>query len=219
VATPVNSTVITGDIGTFATTTLSGFENVVLTGVNHAGDGVTQTAKSHLTLAYQDAVGRIPTTYYGAIDLGGLTLLSGVFNGSSSFAITGALTLDAGGDPDSVWIFQAGSTLITAGNSHVILVNGAQAANIFWQVGSSATLGTYSDFAGTIMALESITLTTGAKMDGRALARNGAVTLDNNTINAIPEPASALLVGFGAVMVFAIRRQFTRRKNSAGESA
>lgn len=212
VAGPVNSTVITGDIGTFPTTTITGFENVVQTGVNHAGDGVTQTAKDDLTLAYNDAVGRSATTYYGAIDLGGYNLVSGVYNGSSSVGITGTLTFDAGGDPNAVWIFQIGSSLTTANNSQILLANGAQAANIFWQVGSTATLGTYSDFSGSILALSTITLTTGATVDGRVLSLNGSVILDNNTINAVPEPASALLIGLGTTVIFVARRRFPCRK-------
>lgn len=212
VAGAINSTTITGDIGTFPTTTITGFEKVTLTGVNHAGDGVTQAAKTNLTLAYNNAVGRSATTSYGAIDLGGSNLISGVYYGSSSFAITGALTLDAGGDPNAVWIFQIGSTLITGSGSQIILTNGAQAANIFWQVGTAATLGTYSDFAGTIMAMDAITLTTGATVNGRVLSRNGAVILDNNVINAIPEPASTLLIGLGAAIIFVARRRFPYRK-------
>jgi hypothetical protein len=213
VAGPVNSTTITGDIGTFPTTTLSGLENIVLNGVNHAGDSVTQTAKEDLTLSYNDAVGRMPGTVYGAAyELGGSTLLSGVYNGSSSFAITGALTLDAEGDPNAVWIFQMGSTLTTASGSQVLLINGAQADNIFWQVGSSATLGTYSDFSGNILAMTSITLTTGATVDGRVLARDGSVILDNNTINSIPEPAGMLLIAMGATVIFAVRHRFPCRK-------
>nr|MDQ3371322.1 ice-binding family protein [Actinomycetota bacterium] len=115
---------------------------------------------------------------------------------SGTFEITGALTLDAQGDPDAVFIFQTDSTLITASASRVVLINGAQACNVFWQIGSSATLGTNSSFAGNILALTSITATTGATVDGRLLARNGAVTLDSNTITAsqcavavpVPEP-------------------------------
>ncbi len=136
-------------------------------------------AKNDLTTAYNDAAGRSPTTSFGAIyDLGTQTLTSGVYNGSSSFGITGTLTLDAVDDPDAVWIFQAGTTLITEPGSTVALINGAQARNVFWQVGSSATLGDNSILKGTLMALDSITLNTGSVLDGRALARNAAVTFN-----------------------------------------
>jgi hypothetical protein len=214
VAGPVESSVITGDIGTFPTATITGLENLVLNGVNYAGDVNTQTAKNDLVLAYNDAVGRTPDTIYGAIyDLGGSTLASGVYNGPSSFSITGILTLDAGGDSNAVWIFQAGSTLTTAVGSQIVLANGAQAANVFWQVGTSATLGTDSFFAGSILAMDSITLNVGADVTGQVLARNGAVSLfGDNTINVIPEPAGALLVGLGATVILIARRRFPRRK-------
>ena len=104
---------------------------------------------------------------------------------AGTFGITGTLTLDAQGDPNAIFIFQAASTLITASASNVVLVNGAQASNVFWVVGSSATLGTYSALQGSILALTSITVTTGATLNGRALARNGAVTLDTDTITAL----------------------------------
>ena len=122
-----------------------------------------------------------PTTI--GTELGGSTLVPGVYNSQSgTFGITGTLTLDGQGDPDAVFIFQMQSTLVTASASVVLLTNGARACNVFWQVGSSATIGTSSSFVGTILALTSITLTTGATVDGRVLARNGAVTLDSNTI-------------------------------------
>jgi len=171
-----NSTTINGDIGTYPTTTITGLGNVFLNGVNHAGDAITQTGKVDLVTAYNDAVGRpADVTYPAATDLGGLTLTPGVHRDSSSFAITGTLTLDAQGNQDAVLIFQAGSTLITASASVVSLTNGAQARNVFWQVGSSATLGTTSIFRGTILAMTNITMTTGAMIEGRTLARNGAV--------------------------------------------
>lgn len=115
-------------------------------------------------------------------DLGGLTLVAGVYCFSSSAQLTGTVTLDAQGDPDAVFIFQIGSTLTTASGSNVNLVNGAQACNVVWQVGSSATLGTATTFRGNILALQSITLNTDATVEGRALARNGAVTMDSNTV-------------------------------------
>lgn len=182
-----NSTTITGDIGTYPTATITGLDNVILNGVNHAGDAVTQTGKVDLVTAYNDAVSRPADVNYPAVaDLGGLTLTPGVHRDASSFAIAGVLTLDAQGDPDAVWIFQAGSTLITASDSVVRLTNGAQAGNVFWQVGSSATLGTYSIFRGSILALTDITMTTGAMIEGRTLAVNGTVTFDQQICSLPP---------------------------------
>jgi len=172
-------TTINGDVGSFPTTTQTGFGSVTITGTNHAGDAVTQGAKTDLTTAYNTAAGSGPTIPVAA-NLGGQTLVAGVYNSASSLALTGALTLS--GTASDVWIFQAGSTLTTATGSSVVLIGGAQSCNVFWQVGSSATIGTGSAFKGTILALTSITVTTGATIDGRALARNGAVTLDTNTI-------------------------------------
>lgn len=207
----VNSSTINGDIGSHPTSTIVGLDNVILNGINHGADATTQTAKIDLVTAYLDAAGRASTTSYGAIfDLGGLTLTNGIYNGSSSFGLTGTLTLDGGGDANSVWIFQAGSTLITAVSSQIELINGANANNVYWQVGSSATIGTYCNFAGTILAMDSITLNTGATLDGRALARNGAVTLDTNVVTVIPEPSSSLLIILGTGTIFGLRRQLTR---------
>ena len=118
-------------------------------------------------------------------DLGGKTLTAGVYCFSSSAQLTGVLTLDAQGSANAVFIFKIGSTLTTASGSSVVLINGGSLCNVFWQVGSSATLGTTTAFGGNILALTSITLTTGATVIGRTLARNGAVTLDSNTVTAI----------------------------------
>ena len=139
--------------------------------------------KADLTLAYDDAAARTPAVAAPA-DLGGLTLTPGVYSNASSLGLTGTLTLDAQGDPNAVFVFQAGSTLITASASRVKLVNGAQACNVFWKVGSSATLGTATVLAGNILALTSISMNDGVTLHGRALARNGAVTLINDTITA-----------------------------------
>ena len=174
-------TTITGDIGTFPNTSVTGSASVTLSGTNHAGDSVTQGAKSDLVTAYTTAAGQGPTTAISA-DPVGTTLQPGVYNSASEIGLSGVLTLDGGGDPAAVWVFQAGSSLTTASGSTIALVNGAQACHVYWQVGSSATLGTNSTFRGTIMALTSISLQTGARVDGRVLARNGAVTLDTNTI-------------------------------------
>lgn len=207
VAGAVDSTTITGDIGSSPTDTITGLENVVLNGVNHGGNAVTVQGKDDLDLAYADAIGRTPDTIYaGGQDLGTLSLLDGVYNSPTSFSLNGNLTLDGNGDSSSVWIFQAGSTLITGSSSTVTLINGAQASNVFWQVGSSATLETNSSFAGSILALESITIKTNAELTGNALARNGAVTLDTNNIQ-IPEPSSTLLLSAGLVGLAMRRRR------------
>ncbi len=181
-------TTLIGDLGTFPTTSVSGAGSMTITGTNHGGDAVTQGAKDALVTAYNSAAGQTPATPIAA-DLAGQTLAPGVYNSASSIGLTGALTLDGGGNPRAVFVFQAGSTLTTASASTVTLVNGAQACNVFWQVGSSATLGTGSQFRGSILALTSITVTTGATVEGRVLARNGAVTLDTNTITR-PQCAS-----------------------------
>jgi hypothetical protein len=171
--------VITGDVGVSPGTAVVGL--VAVTGTIHAGDAAVDRAQSDLTTAYDDAAGRTPPVLVAA-DLGGLTLAAGVYKSASSLGLTGALTLDAQGDPNAVFVFQAGSTLTTASMSQVNLVNGAQACNVFWQIGSSATLGTASGFAGNILALTSISLNDGVTVQGRALARNGSVTLINDTI-------------------------------------
>ena len=115
------------------------------------------------------------------VELGGRTISPGVYAGGT-IELTGTVTLDGGGDPNAVFVLKAASTLVTASSSRVVLVNGAQACNVFWQVGSSATFGTGTAFAGTVIANVSITATTGTTLDGRLLALNGAVTLDSNTI-------------------------------------
>lgn len=182
--TNTGSTTITGDVGSFPTTTQTGFGSVTINGTNNLGNVTTQGAKTDLTTAYLDAESRIPTGTITA-DLGGQTLTPGVYRDNDapdSLAITGTLTLDAQGDANAVFIFQSGTTLTTAVASTVSLVNGAQACNVYWQVGSSATIGATTTFIGNIFALTSITLNTGATVNGRVLARNGAVTMDTNTI-------------------------------------
>jgi type VI secretion system secreted protein VgrG len=175
-------TTITGDVGTFPTPSETGFSSVTLTGssTDHAGDAVTQGAKPDLVTAYNDAAGRLPASQV-QVELGNTTLLAGVYT-SPTFGLTGTLTLDGQGDPDAEFVFQAGSTITTAADSRVLLINGANACHVTWQIGSSATFGTGTKFVGDVLAQESITATTEATFEGRLLARDGAVTLDTNTI-------------------------------------
>ena len=176
-------TTLNGDIGTFPTTSISGAGSLTVNGTNHAGDGVTQGAKTDLVTAYDTAAGEASNVTVSA-DLAGQTLTGGVYTSASSMGLSGALTLDASGNPDSVFVFQIGSALTIGSGAEVLLIGGAQACNVFWVVGSSATVGTGAAFRGNVLALTSITLTTGATLEGRALARNGAVTLDTNVITA-----------------------------------
>ncbi|MEA2138997.1 MAG: hypothetical protein QOG56_2147 [Solirubrobacteraceae bacterium] len=174
--------VISGDLGVSPGTAVTGFPpGSVTAGTIHAADALAAQAQSDLTTAYNDSAGRSSTATISA-DLAGRTLTPGVYTSASSLGLSGALTLDARGDPNAVFVFQAGSMLTVGSASRVLLIGAAQACNVFWQVGSSATIGSSSAFVGNILALTSISLTTGATLNGRALARNGAVTLDTNTI-------------------------------------
>jgi hypothetical protein len=175
-------TTITGDVGTFPTPSETGFASVTLHGTNHAGDAVTQGAKNDLVTAYDDAAGRSPVSNL-PVELGGSTLPAGVYR-SGTFGLTGTLTLDAQGNPDAQFIFQAASTVIAETNSRVLLINGADPCRVVWQLGSSATFKTGTRFVGDVLAYTSITAQTGATFQGRLLARGGAVTLDTNTITA-----------------------------------
>ncbi|MCU1234846.1 MAG: hypothetical protein JWP63_2813 [Candidatus Solibacter sp.] len=186
--TNTGNTVVNGNLGVSPGTAVTGFPPGVVTGGSiHSADAVALQAQSDLTAAYNDAAGRVCPGPPLAGDIGGTTLLPGVYCSipSSSLGITGTLTLNGNGNANAVFIIQVGSTLTTAtNNSTVSLIGGAQASNVFWQVGSSATLGTTTVFNGTIMALASVTVNTGAVLNGRALARNGAVTLAGNVITA-----------------------------------
>jgi len=185
--TNTGSTVVSGDVGVCPGTAVTGFPPGLAGGTIHLADGVASLAQATLTAGYIDAAGRAGGTSVAG-DLVGQTLTSGVYTSTSSLANSGDLTLDAQGNPSAVFIFQISSTLTTGSGSHVVLANGAKACNVFWQVGSSATLGTNSVFKGTIMALTSITVTTGVNLEGRALARNGAVTLDTDVITGCTCP-------------------------------
>ena len=204
--TSTGETTVKGDLGVSPGTAVTGFPpGTVVNGMIHAGDATAATAETALTLAYNDVASRSLNPVPVTGDLGGMTLTPGLYRSPSSLAISsGDLILDAQGNADAVFIFQMGSTLITSSDLQVILQGGANADNIFWQVGSSATLGTGSIFHGNILASESITLTTGATLFGRALASNGAVTLDSNLVVipvAVPEPGTVMLfaLGFGLI--------------------
>jgi uncharacterized repeat protein (TIGR01451 family)/LPXTG-motif cell wall-anchored protein len=171
-----------GDVGLYPGTAFDGKTSVTVSGAVHLADDAAMKAKDDLVTAYNDAAGRVPVTTIPT-ELGGSTLTPGTYaSADGTFQITGTLTLDAQGDPEGVFVFKTASTLITASSSNVNLINSARYCRTFWQVGSSATLGTNSHFVGHIFALASITATTGATVQGQLLARNGAVTLDTNTI-------------------------------------
>ncbi|MDW7656591.1 MAG: ice-binding family protein [Bacillota bacterium] len=172
-----------GNIGVSPGTSVTGFPpGIVSDGTIHSADATALQAQVDLVTAYNDAASRAVTADLTGQDLGGKTLTAGVYSFSSSAQLTGTLILDAQGDPEAVFIFQIGTTLTTASSSVVSLINGARFCRVFWQVGSSATLGTSTDFVGHVFALTSIAAQTGATVQGQLLARNGAVTLDNNTI-------------------------------------
>ena len=177
-------TVINGDLGVSPGTAVTGFPPgvVVAPGAIHAADALAAQAQSDVTTAYNALTSQACDVNLTGQDLGGLILTSGVYCFSSSAQLTGQLTLDVQGDPNAVFIFKMGSTLTTASGSSVVFSNGGPSCNVFWQVGSSATFGTASAFAGNVVALASATLTTGVSVTGSVLARNGAVTLDTNTI-------------------------------------
>ena len=180
--TNTGSSTISGDVGVSPGSAVTGFSSVTQSnGTVDAGNPAAAQAQADLTTAYGDAASAGPSTSVPA-DLTGLTLSAGVYTGGA-IGLSGTVTLNGQDNPNSVFIFQAASTLITGSSSKVLLTNGAQACNVFWQVTSSATLGTASVFDGTIMALTSITAGTGASVAGRLLARNGGVTLQADTIS------------------------------------
>ncbi len=190
--TNTGSSVITGNLGVSPGTAVTGFPpgSVTPPGTIHSADSVAAQAQTDLTTAYNAIAGTPTLVNLTGQDLGGLTLTPGVYGFDSSAQLTGTLILDALGNPNAVFIFKIGSTLTTASNSSVVFVNtggnSSISCRVFWQVGSSATLGTTTSFAGNILALTSITLNTGATVSGRILARNGAVTLDTNNVTVCP---------------------------------
>jgi hypothetical protein len=188
-------TTMFGDLGLSPGSSVTGAPHVL--GRTHVDDAVAIGAKNTLTAAYNSAASR-PSNGSAGTDLAGQTFLPGVRTASSSLLLSsGSVTLNAQGDPNAVFIFQVASTLITGSNTTVLLVNGAQACNVFWQVGSSATLGTGTRFVGTIMASATITANTAATIHGRLLAQTGAVNLDTNTITTSTCASSASGSGGG----------------------
>lgn len=181
--TNAGTTSINGSVGLFPGTAFTGQEGVEVNGEVQLAKAAALQVKNDLVTTYNDVddrqnVKRIPT------ELGGTTLTPGTYDSASgTFEITGNLTLDAQGDPNAVFIFKMASTLVTASGSSVTPINNAQLCQTFWKVGSSATLGTNSYIVGHVVALTSITANTGAKVKGQLFARNGAVTLDSNTIS------------------------------------
>ena len=174
---------IFADVGVSPGTAITGFGPCTLTGTRHAGDAAAAAAQVALTSAYNALVAETCGTTIVA-DLGGTTITPGVYCSASSVGVTGAVTLNGQGNANARFVIKAGSSLTTAGS--VVLTNGTQAKNVWWQVGSSATLGTGSAWQGNIVALTSITLNDNATMLGRALARNGGITLGSNNSIALP---------------------------------
>lgn len=209
--TNIGSTVLSGDLGVWPGSSITGFPpGIVTNGSIHVSDVAAQQAQADVTTAYNILEGETFMQDLSGLDLGGLTLTAGVYRFSSSAQLTGTLTLNAQGNPNARFDFQIGSNLTTASGSTVNVINRGDGCNVYWQVGSSATLGTTTAFAGHILALTSISLDTGATiLDGSALARNGEVTLDTNTINAcgaVPEPAALLALGVGIAALAGRRR-------------
>ena len=181
--TDTGSSTIVGSVGVSPGTAITGLAvGQPIGGTLHPGDGVAAQAQSDLTTAYNSLAGMACGTNLTGQDLGGMTLAPGVYCFNTSAQVTGTLTLDGQGDINAVFVIQIGSTLTTGTGAAVDLINGAIPQHVYWQVGSSATLGSDTVFAGNIVALESISLTSGSFLIGRALARNGAVTMDANGI-------------------------------------
>ena len=233
--TSVGSTTIHGDLGLYPGTSVTGFPPGVVIGTMHVTDAVAEQMRTASFSAYNALAGRPVTVVLTGQDLGGLTLTPGVYKFDTSAQLTGILTLDFSSNPQGDFVFQIGSTLTTASSSVVNVTNGSPLSGVYWQVGSSATLGTDSSFVGNILANTSITLTTSSNiLSGRAIALNGAVTMDTNTIyndnsvadfgsygysggngGAVPEPSTILLLGVGVAGFMALRKS----RNKVGTGA
>jgi type VI secretion system secreted protein VgrG len=219
--TSTGDTILNGNLGLSPGASITGFYPPgIVNGTIHNTDSVAAQAQADALTAYSLLASELFNTDLTGQDLGTLVLTPGVYKFDSSAQLTGTLTLDGNGDSNARFDFQIGSTLTTASSSSIHLINGAQAGNVFWQVGVSATLGTDTSFDGSILADQSITLNTGANMDGRALALNAAVTLDDNVITVpteVPEPGSLWLLAFCA-SVFGAGQRLAGWRRKAGRS-
>lgn len=212
--TSIGDTVLNGDLGVYPGTVITGFGPGIVNGATYAGGSVAAQAQADALNAYNTLSSETPIQDLTGQNLGGLTLTSGVRSFDATAQLTGTLTLDAQNNPDAIFVFQIGSTLATASSSSIVLINGAQAGNVFWQVGTSATLGAGTSFDGSILADTSITLDNGTSLDGGALALNGAVSLDDNVITAAPEPAAFWLLAFCG-SIFGVWQWLTARRRKA----
>ena len=213
--TSTGNTVLNGNLGVYPGPAITGFPPGIVNGTTYAGGSVAKQAQIDALAAYTVLIGETPTQDLTDQNLGLLILTPGVYHFASGAQLTGILQLDGQNNPNARFDFQIGSTLVTASSASVLLINGAQAGNVYWQVGSSATLGTETLFFGSILADQSITLNTRANIDGRAFALNGAVTLDGNVITAVPEPGAfgplvICALVFGAGQCWAVGRRKAR---------
>jgi hypothetical protein len=221
--TNIGSTTVLGDVGISPGTSITGSGSITLTGAYHTNDTAASQGEVDAMSAYNSLAAQAPTANLTGMDLGSMAPLPpGVYKFNSSAQLTGNLTLNAVTNPSGLFIFQIATTLTTGSNSSVTLLNGNSNSGVFWQVGSSATLGTGTAFAGSILANQSITLNTSSGITcGRAIALTGAVTMDTNTVSTncaaqpssspVPEPGTADLMGASALaLVWAVRRNRAR---------
>jgi uncharacterized repeat protein (TIGR01451 family) len=219
--TNTGSTTIVGDVGVSPGTAITGFPpGVVSGGTINAGDATATQAQTSLATAYAGLAGEAVDTSLTGQNLGGLTLTPGVYNFTTAAQLTGTLTLNAQGNPDAQFVIQVGTTLTTASNAAIVLSNGAQADNVYFQVGSSATLGSGTAFDGNILAHTSVTLDSGATLlQGRALAINGAVTLDANNVSVPDADVSVTNTASAGPVLAGDTITYTETIANAGPSA
>jgi Ice-binding-like len=207
-------TIVFGNLALSPGVSVTGFPPGTISGGSiHINDALATQAHADAFAAYTQVAGETLTTDLSGQNLGGMLLTPGVYHFDTTAQLSGALMLDTGGDPDAAFHFQIGTTLTTDPLSTITLLNG-NSVNIFWQVGTSATIGVDSLFTGNLLADQSITVGMGATVDGRLLAINGAVTLETNTINGfsdVPEPSPWVMVMIGAGLLFAVQRGCYRR--------